>query len=184
MNYFKRLWQAIPWSGLAQGAAILLVFLAIIGGVFLVAVGLPGTWVIVLASLGYSLFYPFDGGATSAYWVNGVLLGAAIFGEVVEFVVGTFGSKPLKVSNGAIWCALLGGLIGAIIGVPVFLVGALLGLFIGAFVGAFLYELFVLKSFGRALVNATAVLATRVVATFLKVTLALGMGIYLGFKIF
>ncbi len=161
-----------------------LVILFVVAGIALVAFGLPGTWLIVLTSVVYSLFYPFDGGSASPIWVNGILIGFALLGEVVEFCVGTFGSKTMNVSTGAIWCALLGAIVGAIIGVPVFLIGSLLGLFLGAFLGALLYEWVTLKSFSRAFVSALAVLASRIVATSLKATLALGMGLYLGFKIF
>ncbi len=150
----------------------------------MVPLGLPGTWVIVLAGVVYSLFYPFDGGSGSAWWTNGILIGLALFGEAMEFGVNIFGAKPLKVSNGAIWSALIGGIVGAIIGVPVFLIGSLIGLFIGAFLGAFCYELIVLKSIPRAFVNACAVLTTRIVSMSLKTTLAIGMAVYLFFKLF
>lgn len=164
--------------------AYLLVILSILAGIFLVPLSLPGTWVIVGASILYSFFYDFDGGATSFWWVNGWLLGLAVFGEVMEFVVGTFGSKAVKVSNGAIIAAFIGGIVGLIIGVPIVLVGSLIGLFVGAFLGALIYEWFVVSSFGKALRVAAAVLATRIVASVLKTTLAVGMGVFLLFKIF
>lgn len=184
MPYLSSLWHKIPWSDLWRLGGLGFVFFCVIVGILMVPLGLPGTWLIVVGAMLYSIFFGFDGGASSPWAVNAILLGLAIFGEIVEFFVGTLGSKPLKVSNGAIICAFIGGIVGGIIGVPVFLVGALLGIFVGAFLGALIYEWVTLKNFGRALVNATAVLATRVVATFLKTSLALGMGIYLLFKIF
>jgi len=174
----------IPWHEIAHWAAIGLVFLMIAVGIVLVPLSLPGTWVIVLSSVLFSLFFPFDGGATSAFAVNAKLIGVAVFGELMEFGVSTLGSKPLKVSNGAIACAFVGGIVGAIIGVPVVLVGSLIGLFLGAFLGAFIFEWVTLKDFKRAFVNACAVLATRLVAMVLKSALALGMGLYLMFKLF
>lgn len=164
--------------------AYLLVILSILVGIFLVPLSLPGTWLIAIVSILYSFFYKFDGGATSAWWVVGWLLGLAAFGEVMEFVVGTFGSKAVKVSNGAIIAAFIGGIIGLIVGVPVFLVGSLIGLFVGAFLAALIYEWIVEHSFLKALRVAAAVLATRMVASVLKTTLAVGMGIFLLFKIF
>ncbi|MCC7344428.1 MAG: DUF456 domain-containing protein [Deltaproteobacteria bacterium] len=184
MQYIKNLWNQIPWGDLLRLSTVGGVLLAIVLGVLMVPLGLPGTWVIVVGGLLYSLIYPFDGGASSAIGVNLILIGLAAFGELMEFLVGTLGSKPLKVSNGAIVCAFIGGIIGAVVGVPVFLVGALIGIFLGAFVGAFVYEWVTLKNFGKALVNAGAVLATKMVASFLKTALALGMGIYLAFKMF
>jgi uncharacterized protein YqgC (DUF456 family) len=184
MNYLHSLWQKIPWSDLARLSGLGFVFLCIGLGLLMVPLGLPGTWVIVIGAVVYSLFFGFDGGASSALAVNAILIGIAVFGEIVEFFVGTLGSKPLKVSNGAIVCAFIGGIVGAIIGVPVFLIGSLLGVFLGAFLGAFIWELATLGSVGRALTNALAVLATKVVATFLKTALAIGMAVYLLFKLF
>lgn len=184
MKTLQELWHRIPWGEILNFGAKGVVFFFIIGGICLVPLGLPGTWIIVAAGAVYSFFYGFDGGLSSALWVNLALIGAALFGELMEFVIGTFGSKSFKVSNGAIACAFIGGIIGAVIGVPVFLIGGLIGLFLGAFVGALVWEWATLKSFGRALVNAFAVLTTRVVAAFLKTALAVGMGIYLMFKIF
>ncbi|HKY63840.1 MAG TPA: DUF456 domain-containing protein [bacterium] len=184
MNYISSLWQKIPWSDLGRLGGLGFVFLCIVLGVLMVPLGLPGTWLIVAGSVLYSFFFSFDGGGASPWAVNAILIGLAVFGEIVEFFIGTLGSKPLKVSNGAIVCAFIGGIVGAIVGVPIFLIGAILGVFIGAFIGAFVWEWVHLKSFGRALTNALAVLATKVVATFLKTALAIGMGIYLAFKLF
>jgi len=174
----------IPWHNALHLAMVLGVFLFTLVGIAIVPLGLPGTWLIVVAGAVYSLLFPFDGGATSGMSVMVKLIGVAFFGEVMEFAVGTLGSKPLKVSNGAIFSAFIGGIVGAIVGVPVVLVGSLIGLFLGAFLGAFFYELVTLKNLKRAFLNACAVLATRIVATALKTTLALGMGIYLFFKLF
>jgi len=163
---------------------VFIVIIMVLAGIIMVPIGLPGTWVIVLASGLYSIFYTFDGGETSRLWVNGALIIVALFGELMEFGVGTFGSKTLNVSNGAVLSAFIGGIVGLIIGVPVFLIGSLIGLLIGAFLGAFIHELFVLKKIGRAFVTACAVLATRLVASLLKTILALGMSVFLLFKIF
>jgi len=184
MHYLKNLWQQVPWYDFARLSGLGAVFLAIGLGISMVPLGLPGTWVIVVGGVLYSLFFKFDGGATSAIKVDVILIGLALFGEIVEFGVGTLGSKQLKVSNGAIICAFIGGIVGGIIGVPIFLIGALIGIFLGAFTGAFVYEWITLQNFGKAFVNAGAVLATKMVATFLKATLAVGMGVYLGFKVF
>lgn len=150
----------------------------------MVPLSLPGTWVIALAGLLFSLFDSFDAGATSALWVLGWLLGLALFGEIMEFLVGTVGGKAVKISNGAILAAFIGGLVGLFVGVPVFLVGSLVGLFVGSFLAALVYEWVTVKSFKTAIVTACAVLATRMVATFLKTVLAIGMGVFLGYKIF
>lgn len=157
--------------------------IGVLAGMLMTPLSLPGTWLIAFLSIIYSLFYSFDGGASS-YWVNGWLLGLAAFGELMEFVVGTFGGKVAKVSTGAIIAAFIGGMVGLIVGVPVFLVGSLIGMFLGAFLGAFFYEWMVLKSLGRAFVTACTVLTTRLVASVLKTLLALGMAVFLWMQIF
>lgn len=172
------------WAAVIQWIFDIGVMISILLGIVLVPISLPGTWLIVAASLVYSIFYGFDGGQTSAWWVNGWLVGLATFGELMEFAVGTLGGKAVQVSNGAIISAFIGGLVGLFIGVPVFLIGSLLGLFIGAFLGALVFELFVQKSVGIAFKTACTVLATRVVASTLKTLLAIGMGIFLILKIF
>ncbi len=149
----------------------------------MVFVGLPGTWVIFLSAAFYALFYSFEGGASSA-WILGSLLAIACVGELMEFYVGTFGSKTLKVSTGAVVAAFLGGVLGMILGAPIFIVGSLLGLLLGAFFGAFFYEGLILKNWRRAFYAASAVLATRLVAIGLKSLVALGMGLFLFFKMF
>ena len=174
----------MDWSAVIQWIVTIGVILFIIVGIILVPISLPGTWLIVATSLVYTIFYSFDGGQTSGWWVNGWLILLATFGELMEFGVGTLGGKAVQVSNGAIIAAFLGGFVGLIIGVPVFLIGSLLGMFIGAFLGALVYELFVQKSVGVAFKTACTVLATRVVASTLKTLLAVGMGIFLIWKMF
>lgn len=167
-----------------QTIAIIFVIVLILVGILMVPLSLPGTWVIAFTGVMYSLIYPFDGGATSVYWVNGWLIGLAIFGELMEFGVGTLGGKAVKVSTGAILSAFIGGLIGLFVGVPVFLVGSLIGLFLGAFLGAFFYELVVIRQVGRAFATACTVLATRIVASMLKLILGIGMAVFLLINIF
>ncbi|MBI2336058.1 MAG: DUF456 domain-containing protein [Deltaproteobacteria bacterium] len=163
--------------------SILLIFIYLVG-FGLVLVTLPGTWLIFLSTVVYAFFFPFDQGQTHALWVLGILLGLALLGELVEFVVGTFGSKTVKVSNGAIVVAFIGGLVGVILGAAFFLVGALVGVLLGSFLGALIYEWVVTKDFREGFVAACAVLATRVVAITLKSSIALSMGVYATFKLF
>ena len=163
--------------------SILLIFIYLVG-FGLVLVTLPGTWVIFLSTALYAFFFPFDQGQTHALWVLGILLGLALLGELIEFVVGTFGSKSVKVSNGAIVVAFIGGIAGALLGATFFLVGALIGVLLGSFLGALVYEWVVTKDFREGFVVGCAVLATRVVAITLKGSIALGMGVYATFKLF
>jgi hypothetical protein len=172
------------WDQVIHLGLMALVFILMAGGIVMTPLTLPGTWLIAGAGVLYSFFANFDGGATSTWWVLGWLVGLAVFGEIMELIVGTLGGKAVQVSNGALVAAFVGGVLGLFIGVPVFLVGALIGLYLGAFLGAFIYELFVLGKVGKALVTAATVLTTRMMASFLKTCLAVGMAIFLGFKMF
>lgn len=160
------------------------VCLAMLAGILLVPLGLPGVWLIVGASLLYSYFYDYNPGASDV-WPNVLLILMGLLAEFLEFLVGSVGGKMVtEVSTGAIVSSIIGGLIGAFVGVPVFLIGSFLGLLLGAFLGAFAYEFLVKKDFSVALKSAVAVFLSRMVASFLKTCIALGMSIYLSFKLF
>lgn len=162
----------------------LAVCFATLTGIILVPLGLPGVWLIVAASLTYSYYYDFVPGS-SDYWVNAMLFILALLAEILEFLVGNLGGKLMtEISTGAIISSIVGGLIGAIVGVPVFLIGSFLGLLLGAFLGALIYEFIVARDFAIALKSATAVFFSRMVASFLKTCIALGMATYLSYKLF
>lgn len=156
--------------------------LLITGGVVLVLFTLPGTWLIAVAALLYSLVRDFQ--ASSDWVVIAWLIALAILGEVVEFVTGALGPKKVEVPTGAIICSILGGIAGAIIGVPVFLIGAVLGLLIGTFVGALVYTLVKDGKVRVALRHAVAVLTSRVISIFAKTAIAVGMAVYILINIF
>ncbi len=110
-------------------------------GLFLVAVGLPGNWLMVLASAGVS-------------WLTGLRLISlptlialallALAGEVVELVAGAAGSRKAggtwRGSAGALAVGLVGGILGTFL-LPLPPLGSILGACAGAFVGALLGEL-------------------------------------------
>lgn len=175
MNALHSILQFLPKIALCLAAIL---------GIVMVPFGLPGVWLIVGSSILYSLFYDYSPQA-SDFWVNGMLIFLGLIAEALEFLVGTLGGKMMtEISTGAIVSSIVGGIIGAIIGVPVFLIGSFLGLLLGAFLGAFIYEFLIQKNFIIALKSATAVFFSRMVASFLKTCLAVGMTLYLGFKLF
>ncbi len=176
MEFLSQIWH----SALHSIPKLILILSSLIS-VFLVPLSLPGTWLILALCGLYSLLFNFN---ASADWkVLLILALIATLAEVLEFIVSFVGGKKLNVSNGALWSSLLGGLIGAFIGVPVFLIGSLLGLLLGTFLGAFIYEYSLHKSFSKAFTAAVAVFFSRLVASFLKTSLALGMWVYLIFKV-
>lgn len=103
-----------------------------------VYLGLGGNFIIVGLALIHALVTGFDPITVKLLlW----LLGLALLGEGIEFVVGTFYVAKKGASKPGIAGAFIGGLLGAAVGngvIPV--VGAVLGSFVGAFGGAVLGE--------------------------------------------
>lgn len=150
--------------------------------VALVVFGLPGTWLIVLSSLGYWALGGHLGVAGSGYRVIALLVFSALLAEAIEFIVSIVGAKKMAVGNWTIVASVIGGIIGSLVGVPIPIIGSLIGLFAGAFAGALIYELMRRATFNQALKVAAAVLLTRIVAVFFKTAIAIFMAIYLFFQ--
>ena len=113
--------------------------LLIVASLF-VYLGLGGTFIIIGLALVHALVTGFD---PITWKLLGVLLGLALVGEGIEFVVGTFYVAKKGASRAGVIGAFAGGLFGAAVGngvVPV--VGAVLGSFMGGFGGAVLGEYF------------------------------------------
>lgn len=103
-----------------------------------VYLGLGGNFIIVGLALVHALLTGFD---PISWQLLLVLLGIALIGELVEFVVGTFYVARRGASRYGVVMAFVGGLFGAMLGnqaLPV--LGAVLGSFGGAFGGAVLGE--------------------------------------------
>jgi hypothetical protein len=118
--------------------AFALLALAQIAGLLLVPLGLPGTWLQVVA-IGAYVWATHAGAAGWA--VFGVALLLAVAAEVIEFILGGRFARKYGGSRRAGWGAILGGLIGAFVGIPLPIVGSVVGAFIGAFAGAAVLEL-------------------------------------------
>jgi len=113
---------------------------------FLVALGLPGTWVLLATAVGIELLDAVvlgDAPRVTFGWqvlaIGGVL---GLVGEAVEFVAGVAGARLGGSTRRGMWGALIGGLLGAIVFTPLVpapllgsLVGALVGTFLGAWIG-------------------------------------------------
>ena len=106
-------------------------------GLALVALGLPGLWVMVLAVIANGALTDFQriGLATI---VTVVVL--AVIGEVIEAWLGFGMARRYGGSKRAGWGALLGGVVGAFVGVPVPVIGSVIGAFVGSFAGAVIFE--------------------------------------------
>ena len=111
--------------------------LLIIASLF-VYLGLGGSFIVLGLAVVHALVTGFD--PLTWQWLL-VLLGLALLGELVEFVIGTFYVAQKGATKWGVFAAFVGGLLGALLGngmVPV--IGAVVGSFGGAFGGAVLGE--------------------------------------------
>lgn len=140
-------------------AAILLISL------FIIPLGLPGTWVMLAAGVGYSLLVP-----NSIGWVTLVAVTLiAILAEIFEFTLAGQYARKYGGSKRASWGAIIGGTVGAFVGVPVPIVGPIIGAFVGAFAGALVAEYSRGSGAAASTRVATGALIGRAVASAMKV---------------
>ena len=144
----------------AQSAwVVVLLTVALLGGLILIPLGMPGLWIMLGAAVLHSFLVPDSGIGVVT------LVGCTVFvviAELLEFSLsGTYARKYGGSSRSA-WGAIVGG-------------------FLGAFVGAFLGEMTVSReSRGTPHRVAFGALVGRAVATAVKV----GVGIVIGIWIF
>jgi uncharacterized protein YqgC (DUF456 family) len=146
--------------------SLVLLGAVLLASLLLVPLGLPGTWLMLGAAVGYNALT-----GTEAIGLA-TLIGATlltVFAEVVEFVLGARFARRYGGSRRAGWGAILGGLAGALIGVPVPIVGPVIGALVGSFGGALLFEYTVGRDHRSATRVATGALIGRVAAIALKV---------------
>jgi uncharacterized protein YqgC (DUF456 family) len=152
--------------------AVVLLGLCFLVGLALVALGLPGLWLMVVAVVAYAWVTGFHavGIATIA-----VVLGLALLGELFEVWFGYGLARRSGGSRRAGWGALIGGLIGAAVGVPVPVVGSVIGALVGSFIGAVVFEYSSSWAAGTAVRAGWGALLGRVAATAAK--MAVGFAI-------
>lgn len=156
--------------GLLILAAVCVVSLA------LIPLGLPGTWLMVAAALGYSLLeQPSPIGMVT---IGGTAV-LALIGEILEFVLAGRYARRYGGSRRAEWGAILGGIVGVIIGLPIPILGSMVAGFAGAFAGALIAELTRGSGATASARVATGALIGRVVAAGLKVALGLVIAVWI-----
>jgi len=133
---------------------------------FLIPLGLPGTWVMVGSAIGYDVLVKGDPIGWVTIAATAVL---ALIAEIFEFSLSARYTRKYGGSRRAGWGAIIGGIVGAVVGIPVPIIGSMIGAFIGAFVGALLFELAGGTRAGAATRVATGALLGRVVAAAMKV---------------
>ena len=154
--------------------AVVLLSLCSVAGLALVALGLPGLWLICAVVLGFGLLTGFH---SIGFVTIGVMVALALLGELLELWLGFGLARRYGGSPRAGWGALLGGLVGAVVGVPVPVVGSVIGAILGCFAGAMLFEYATTRTAGTAVRAGWGALLGRVAASAVKVALGIVMAI-------
>jgi len=154
--------------------AILLAVIMLVS-LFMIPLGLPGTWVMIAAGVGYSILVPNSIGMFAL--IGTVAL--AVVAEVFEFTLAGKYARKYGGSKRASWGAVIGGTVGAFVGVPVPIIGPILGAFAGAFIGALVFEYSRGSGAQASTKVATGALIGRVVASALKVAIGLMIAAWL-----
>ncbi|MEL6345922.1 MAG: DUF456 domain-containing protein, partial [Myxococcota bacterium] len=151
----------------------------------LVAVGLPGTWMLLaiacIMELADGWWLETPELITFGWTPLAISLVFALISEILEFATGAVGAKVGGGSNRGIMGAVIGGFVGAIAGTGFLpLIGTLIGALLGTFVGALAGEMTGpnAKDTEEALPAALAGAIGRIVGTVAKV--GIGIAIWLG----
>jgi uncharacterized protein YqgC (DUF456 family) len=138
----------------------------LLASLLLVPLGLPGTWLMLGAAVGYNALTGTE--AVGLFTLIGATA-LVLLAEWFEFVLGARYARRYGGSRRAGWGAILGGLVGAFVGVPVPIVGPMVGALAGSFAGALLFEYTATRNPGGAARVATGALIGRVAAIAVKV---------------
>jgi hypothetical protein len=152
--------------------AALLLGACSVAGLVLVALGLPGLWLIVAVVCGFAVlpgFHAFGPGTIA------IVLALALLGELVELWLGYGLTRRYGGSGRAGWGAMLGGLAGAVVGVPIPVVGSVIGSVLGSFVGAAVFEY--TRAPEGALRAGWGALLGRIAATSAKMAMGIAMAV-------
>lgn len=147
---------------------------AMVAGLVMIPVGLPGLWLIVATTLALVL-------AGHLSWGAGLVVATlAVVAEAAEFLVVSRFGRAFGGSRRAFWGAVLGGMAGLFVGMPVPVVGPVITAFLGTFLGAGAVTLMETRSIGRSARVGWGVLLARTAAVALKVAVAVGVIAFVG----
>src|SRR5678816_1622534 len=154
---------------------VLLFAIVLLVSLFLIPLGLPGTWIMVGSAIGYDAIVGGDPIGWVTIAATAVL---AIIAEIFEFSLSARYTRKYGGSRRAGWGAIFGGIVGAIVGVPVPIVGSVIGAFVGSFLGALIAEFTGGSSAGEATRVAKGALIGRAVSTGLKIGIGFMIGVW------
>ena len=158
--------------------AFVLLTLVLIVSLMLIALGLPGLWVMIASAVVYNLVTATD----AIGWFT--LVSVAVLGLIAEYIEFTMSGKYARKYGGskrAGWGAMIGGIVGAFRGFPVPIVGPIIGGFIGSFVGALIGEKTAGSTNAASARAATGALVGRALAIAMKMGVGCAVAVWLFF---
>lgn len=156
--------------------AFAILTIVLILSLVLIALGLPGLWVMIASAVVYNV----TTGTSAIGWFTLIAVTVlAIIAEFIEFTLSAKYARKFGGSRRAGWGAMIGGMAGAFMGVPVPIIGPLIGAFIGSFAGALIGELTVGSSGTASARVATGALIGRAVATAMKMGVGSAIAVWL-----
>lgn len=130
-----------------ESVLFIILCLIAIAAVLLAALQLPGTWLILVAAVGYDGYHRW--GLFGWKWLLG-LTAAAALAEAVEMASSILIARKGGASRRASIGALIGGMAGMILlSVPIPILGTIIGGFVGCFLGALAGEMTVRNDLSR-----------------------------------
>lgn len=154
--------------------------LAMLVSIFVVPLGLPGTFIMVAVAIAVN----YLAAAGIGWWAIGLSLALAVIAEVLEWTLSAKFALKYGGSKRAGWGALIGGFIGAFAGVPVPVIGSMIGAFAGAFLGALVAEYTQPNSDASTATRvATGALIGKAAATAMKLAIAFTIAFMLTFSL-
>ena len=159
---------------------LVLFVLAMLVSIFVVPLGLPGTFIMVAVAI----LANYVAAAGIGWFAIGLSLALAVIAEVLEWTLSARFAQKYGGSKRAGWGAILGGLIGAFAGIPVPIIGSMIGAFAGAFVGALVAEYTQPQADASSATRvATGALIGKAAATALKLAIAFTIAFLLTFSL-
>jgi len=156
--------------------AICLLMLFNAGGVVMVFLQLPGTWIIVLLTT-ITAWWRWEE-HTIPIWGLITLVALALLGEIAELVAGARGARKAGASRRAALLAIGGAVVGAVVGSAVLiLIGTLIGACVGAAAGSFIGDRWAGRSHDQAFTASIGAAKGRFVGTLIKTGIAILMWI-------
>ncbi len=154
-------------------AGLTIFILVLFIGIFSIIFGFPGTVIILIDTVAYSLITGFK---IIGWKIIAVLIILSLLAETIDLLLGSAGAKKFGSSKKGIVASLIGAIAGAILMTPFLLgLGAVIGAFLGGFTGTFIVELIEQRQLKPAVRAGYGTLIGRIAGIFAKSFFALVM---------